>query len=243
MHTSGVAIPGDAESSRLVRAIRYESKVKMPPAAKLPDAEIDALTKWVAAGAIWPETPAGPETKQSAGFWAFQPVRKPAVPSVKNTAWARTISTASFSPGSKRRTSTPFATPTSTPCCGASPSTSPDSCLRLSKSTRSSRTIRRKPSNTWSTGCSPRPRTEIVGDVTGSTSPIGRIPPASAAASLCPTPGATAITSSTLSIMTSPTISSFANRSPARTTRAISRQRCDGGYRVPGARALGLVLL
>ena len=90
MHTSGVAIPGDAESSRLVRAIRYESKVKMPPAAKLPDAEIDALTKWVAAGAIWPETPAGPETKQSAGFWAFQPVRKPAVPSVKNTAWART---------------------------------------------------------------------------------------------------------------------------------------------------------
>src|SRR5437899_11359997 len=66
MHTSDVVIPGDVESSRLVRAVRYESKVKMPPTGKLPDAEIDALVKWVAGGAVWPETPAVTETAQSA---------------------------------------------------------------------------------------------------------------------------------------------------------------------------------
>lgn len=89
MHTSGVVVPGDVESSRLVQAVRYAGKVKMPPAGKLPDVEIDALVKWVADGALWPEISARTEATGSAGFWAFQPVKKPAIPRVKNAAWAR----------------------------------------------------------------------------------------------------------------------------------------------------------
>src|SRR6266567_4329712 len=76
------------ESSRLVRAVRYAATIKMPPAGKLPGIEIDALVKWVADGAFWPETPAPAQPSQS-GFWAFQPVKKPAIPIVKNAAWTR----------------------------------------------------------------------------------------------------------------------------------------------------------
>src|SRR5882762_7860155 len=59
MHRASVVVPGDTETSRLVQAVRYSGKVKMPPTGKLPDAEIDALVKWVAEGAVWPDTAGG----------------------------------------------------------------------------------------------------------------------------------------------------------------------------------------
>jgi hypothetical protein len=92
-----VLAPGDAEKSALIRAIRYTGKVKMPPQGKLPDATIQALTEWVKIGAPWPDTPvsstaASPTntftiTPQQQRHWAFQPVRKPALPKVNNAAW------------------------------------------------------------------------------------------------------------------------------------------------------------
>ncbi len=89
IHVSGVVNPGDADSSRLVQAVRYAGKVKMPPTGRLPDAEIDAIAKWVTDGAVWPEPSAGAKAAPAAGFWAFQPVKKPPVPQVRNAAWAR----------------------------------------------------------------------------------------------------------------------------------------------------------
>ena len=80
--------PGTPNSSRLLQAVRYDGKVKMPPSAKLSDAEIGSLTQWVKEGAFWPETPMGAKPS-AAGYWAFQPVHKPAAPVVKNTSWAR----------------------------------------------------------------------------------------------------------------------------------------------------------
>ena len=88
LHRSGVVMPGDAEGSRLVQAIRYVGKIKMPPTGKLPANELAALEKWVASGAVWPETAAG-ATPKASGYWAFQPVKKPAIPVVKNAAWPR----------------------------------------------------------------------------------------------------------------------------------------------------------
>ncbi len=88
LHTSGVVIPGDVESTRLIRAVRYADRIKMPPTGKLPGVEIDALVKWVADGAVWPETSSIPQAAQSR-FWAFQPVKKPVVPTVKNASWTR----------------------------------------------------------------------------------------------------------------------------------------------------------
>ncbi|MEO2089531.1 MAG: PSD1 and planctomycete cytochrome C domain-containing protein [Gemmataceae bacterium] len=87
---SGPAVvPGDAAKSLLVRAVQYDGELKMPPAGKLKPAEIEAVTKWVADGAVWPTAdtavsaakPGGPLfTKEQKQFWAFQPVKRPAVP-------------------------------------------------------------------------------------------------------------------------------------------------------------------
>src|SRR5258708_16538661 len=52
---SGPAIvPGDPEKSLLIEAVRQTKALKMPKGGRLKAAEIDALTDWVKAGAIWP---------------------------------------------------------------------------------------------------------------------------------------------------------------------------------------------
>jgi mono/diheme cytochrome c family protein len=91
-------IPGKPEESLMIEAVlQTNEKLKMPAGqAKLPDSEIALLTAWVKAGAYWPEQKAAvvdPKNKyvitpEQRAFWAFQPVKKPAVPVVKNTAWA-----------------------------------------------------------------------------------------------------------------------------------------------------------
>jgi mono/diheme cytochrome c family protein len=93
---SGPAVVlGEPEKSLLIKAIRYDDiRLKMPPAGKLPDGEIAALAEWIKEGAVWPESPADFEARaqyiisaEQRRFWSFQPVRKPAVPAVKNTGW------------------------------------------------------------------------------------------------------------------------------------------------------------
>ena len=95
---SGPAVvPGNPAESKLIEAVRYESDhIRMPPTGKLPAAEIDALTKWVAAGAVWPEEdtpgeelsrPVAAEEDPRTKHWAFQPVLAPETPTVKDDAW------------------------------------------------------------------------------------------------------------------------------------------------------------
>src|SRR4051794_23305727 len=96
--TNGPAIvPGDAENSLLIRAVRQtDAKLKMPQGGKLRAEDISALVEWVKAGAPWPEgnPAAAMETTairpEQRAFWSFQPLRKPAIPSVRDAAWART---------------------------------------------------------------------------------------------------------------------------------------------------------
>ncbi len=85
MHRSGSVTPGDPAASPLIQALRYNGKIKMPPAAKLPDAEIEALEKWVRDGAVWPQTLATPAP--TAGHWSLQPVKPAALPAVKDPSW------------------------------------------------------------------------------------------------------------------------------------------------------------
>jgi mono/diheme cytochrome c family protein len=95
---SGPAIKaGDPDQSLLIQAIRQtHEKLKMPPAGKLADAEIELLAKWVKDGAAWPEHKAAPKpegykiTAEQRAWWSFQPVRKPAPPAVKDAAWPKT---------------------------------------------------------------------------------------------------------------------------------------------------------
>jgi cytochrome c553 len=92
-----VVVPGDPAHSPLVRAVRHEGDLKMPPKKKLPDDAIDALTAWVRMGAPWPEEAAAAPVpgdvssilaaRQS--HWAFRPVRLPPLPAVHKEAWVR----------------------------------------------------------------------------------------------------------------------------------------------------------
>jgi hypothetical protein len=95
----GPAISTDKpEESLLIQALSYKlDTLKMPPAGKLPNDEIETLTAWVKSGAVWPDagTPPAPKgkpytiTADQRAFWSFQPVRKPAPPPVKNIAWSK----------------------------------------------------------------------------------------------------------------------------------------------------------
>jgi hypothetical protein len=82
-----IIVPGDPERSRLVQAIRHQGKIKMPPAARLPEPALQVLAAWVKMGAPWPAAPAAAVTSADARkHWAFQPVHKPLVPSVQHAA-------------------------------------------------------------------------------------------------------------------------------------------------------------
>src|SRR5437870_5118873 len=87
-------LPGDAEKSRLIEAIRYNNEdLQMPPkkaGGKLSDEQIAAFIAWINLGAPDPRTGQSeirnPKFEIKA-FWSFQPPKEPPVPGVKNTGW------------------------------------------------------------------------------------------------------------------------------------------------------------
>ena len=89
-----VVFPGDPAKGTFIKSIRHESETMMPEKApKLSDEHIAALTEWVKMGVPWPENDRNsPPSKSELArtHWAFQPIRKPAVPAVKDAAhWAQ----------------------------------------------------------------------------------------------------------------------------------------------------------
>ncbi|MFN3150379.1 PSD1 and planctomycete cytochrome C domain-containing protein [Bremerella sp.] len=95
---SGAAIvPGDADGSLLIEAVRYES-YEMPPKGKLSDREINVFERWVEMGAPWPEeeAPTGgtPQSnfdleQRKSEFWVWQPIADAKVPIVEGREWPR----------------------------------------------------------------------------------------------------------------------------------------------------------
>lgn len=47
--------PTDLDNSRLLKAVNYQERIKMPPTGELRDEEIAALREWLKLGAQWPE--------------------------------------------------------------------------------------------------------------------------------------------------------------------------------------------
>ncbi len=89
---SGPAVvPNQPEQSVLIQAIKYgDESLKMPPGKKLPGSTIAAFTRWVEAGAPWPERVRPAPTATAASpprHWAFEPV-KPVQPPPDPTGWS-----------------------------------------------------------------------------------------------------------------------------------------------------------
>lgn len=73
--------------SLILRAVRYEDDIRMPPDGRLSDGQIRAIEQWVKAGAVWPAEFSPPPSKakspvfeQAKDHWAFQPIRTEIVP-------------------------------------------------------------------------------------------------------------------------------------------------------------------
>jgi hypothetical protein len=83
---------GHPEQSPLVEAIRRTGKLKMPPRKPLPPGDVETLAAWVKMGTPWPETSAAVKADADARrrHWAFQPVRKPPLPTIRREDWPRT---------------------------------------------------------------------------------------------------------------------------------------------------------
>jgi uncharacterized protein DUF1549/uncharacterized protein DUF1553/cytochrome c len=90
-----VIVPGHPEKSVLVEAIRWES-LEMPPKNKLNETQIATLTEWVRRGAPMPKDHGGGGgvsirknrgviTDEDRQWWAFQPIKRSAVPPIQNS--------------------------------------------------------------------------------------------------------------------------------------------------------------
>jgi mono/diheme cytochrome c family protein len=83
--------PGDAAGSRLLTlAAGLDPERHMPPGDRKPltPEEIGHLRAWIEQGADWPKGDAAVKADLST-HWAFQPIKRPAVPDVKDTSWPR----------------------------------------------------------------------------------------------------------------------------------------------------------
>lgn len=95
---SGTAIvPGNADSSLLIEAVRYES-YEMPPKGKLPAEDVATFERWINMRAPWPEEAAPTNDtahvefdlqKRQSEFWVWQPVQTGSAPEVKDKTWSR----------------------------------------------------------------------------------------------------------------------------------------------------------
>ncbi|MFH1303050.1 MAG: PSD1 and planctomycete cytochrome C domain-containing protein [Planctomycetota bacterium] len=92
--TGPAVIPGKPETSLLIQALHHTDGLEMPPEKQLDANKIAAVTRWVKAGAIWPEgiklgsgpeLRGGPITEKERRFWSFQPIQDPAPPTVEAT--------------------------------------------------------------------------------------------------------------------------------------------------------------
>jgi mono/diheme cytochrome c family protein len=89
--------PGEPEKSLLIRAVRQsDPDLRMPPKGKLSKTQVECLANWIRMGAPWPKsnnasaTAARREfqiTEKDRAYWAFQPVRRPPLPTVRDTRW------------------------------------------------------------------------------------------------------------------------------------------------------------
>jgi hypothetical protein len=75
------------EQSLLLKAIRHEGNLRMPPGRKLAQADIAMLEKWVRSGAPWPADIATAGARPN--HWSFLPPLRLALPAARASRWVR----------------------------------------------------------------------------------------------------------------------------------------------------------
>src|SRR5581483_10116917 len=94
--TGPALVPGDAEKSLLIKAVRYtDPDLQMPPKnKKLSEGQIADLVTWVKMGAPDPRVMSAVSAKNygkaDRDHWSFKPVKKYSVPEVKEKDWVTT---------------------------------------------------------------------------------------------------------------------------------------------------------
>ena len=94
----GVAVAGRPDESLLVKVVRYDGDLQMPPDGRLPAAAIATFEEWVRRGLPWPDdgsAAAGPAAegfdiaKRKAAHWCWHAPRAAAPPAVRRADWCR----------------------------------------------------------------------------------------------------------------------------------------------------------
>lgn len=88
---------GETQAGTLLKAIRHQDGLEMPPDGRLDDGVIADLEAWVAAGAVWPASseaavPVTLEEKlawQRDQHWSLQPLTATAAPAASDDRWSR----------------------------------------------------------------------------------------------------------------------------------------------------------
>src|SRR5262245_5892369 len=88
-------IPGKPQESLIIKALRYEDGLEMPPGdKKLPESVVANFSKWIEMGAPDPRKPnvttVGGKINllEARKFWSFQPPKITPPTATKNTSWA-----------------------------------------------------------------------------------------------------------------------------------------------------------
>ena len=82
-------IPGRAQESSLYLAAAHIGDLKMPPnQPALPPQDVEALRRWIDAGAPWDLVVEARQTSEPS-WWSFRKPERPSVPVLKGAAWVR----------------------------------------------------------------------------------------------------------------------------------------------------------
>ncbi len=85
--TGPIVVAGNVDGSLLMKVLSYrDGETQMPPKGKLSDEKLGIIRKWLELGSPWPDETTGAGGGSSAkDHWAFQPVKRPAIPETRNS--------------------------------------------------------------------------------------------------------------------------------------------------------------
>ena len=88
---AAVSLEKPAESFLLEMVGYSQETAHMPPDGRLDDASLEVLAKWINIGLPYPEqdSDAQPALQTATDYWAYQPLKRPQIPSVYSLDWVR----------------------------------------------------------------------------------------------------------------------------------------------------------